>query len=60
MPSDAGKLRTIYVPAKLDVIIENTRGNLGLSRSAFYKYAITKLLQDLSVLTRTAQNEESE
>jgi ACT domain-containing protein len=41
------------VPTELDNIIENTREKLGLNRSAFYKYAVTRVLQELNVLSKT-------
>jgi len=50
---DKGLRRTVWVPNKLDDAIESTRKRLGMNRSSFYKYAVTKLLQELSVLSET-------
>jgi len=49
--------RTLYVPVNLDEKIEKTRKRLGMSRSRFYLYAVTKLLQELSVLTESVHKE---
>lgn len=51
MGEENGTRRTIWVASDMDIIIENTRKRLGMNRSAFYKYALTKLLQDLSILS---------
>jgi ACT domain-containing protein len=47
-------IRTLSVRKELDFMVEQTRQKIGMSRSGFYKYAITKLLQELSVLSTTA------
>lgn len=51
-----GERRTVWVPETLDLMIENTRGKLGMNRSSFYKYALIKLLQELSILTEKAHS----
>jgi len=53
MQEEIGKSRCVYIPKKLDDAVEKTREKLGWSRSYLFKYALTKLLQDLSVLTTT-------
>ena len=50
---ELGVLRAVWVPKKLDEQIEETRKKLGYNRSRFYIYALTRLLQELSVLTTT-------
>jgi len=52
------KVRSFAISADMDQMIEETRKKLGLNRSAFFKYAITKLLQELSVLSSTVHKEE--
>ena len=47
-------VRAVAVSPDLDAMIEATRLKLGMSRSAFFKYAACKLLQDLSVMTTAA------
>jgi hypothetical protein len=54
---NGGKRRTIWVPLEMDTLIENTRKKLGLNRSSFFKYAATKLLQELDVLTEELKAE---
>ena len=46
-----GTRRSVWMPKDLDIVVEKARRKLGLNRSAFYKYALTKLLQDLSLLS---------
>jgi len=41
------------MPQGIDAQVEQVRARLGWSRSYFVKYALTKLLQELSVLTTT-------
>ena len=53
MEKETGVRRVVWVPIELDNIIENTREKLGLNRSAFYKYAVTRVLQELNVLSKT-------
>jgi len=48
---EGGTRRSVWMPENLDIIIEQTRKKLGMNRSAFYKYAVTKLLQDLGALS---------
>jgi len=53
-----GKLRTVYIPNGLDEKLEEAREQLRWSRSYFYKYALTKLLQELSLLTEAVHVKE--
>jgi len=53
-----GVRRVVWMPTELDNIVEQTRKKLGLNRSAFYKYAITQLLQNLSVLSSNVKGAE--
>jgi len=48
------KVRAVAVSEDLDSIIEKTRKRLGMNRSAFYKYAVARLLEELNVLTEAA------
>jgi ACT domain-containing protein len=43
----------------MDAIIEDTRKKLGMGRSVFYKYAITRLLQEINVLSTKAKQDTS-
>jgi len=51
-------VRAVAISRDFDALIEDTRKKLGMNRSAFYKYAVTKLLQELSVLTRSVHEDE--
>ncbi|MEM3736557.1 MAG: hypothetical protein QXJ75_00480 [Candidatus Bathyarchaeia archaeon] len=53
MDKGKGVNRLIYLPNQIDEIVETTRRRLGYSRSSFYRYAVTLLLQDLNILTKT-------
>jgi hypothetical protein len=53
-------VRSVALNPNLDSVIEETRSKLGMNRSAFYKYAVLKLLQELSVLTEIAHKEVAE
>jgi hypothetical protein len=53
-----GKRRTFWVSTDMDQLIEETRTKLKMSRSNFYRYAVTRLLQELSVLTTKAHEKE--
>lgn len=54
-----GKRRTFWVSTDMDQLIEETRKKLSMSRSNFYRYAVTRLLQELSVLTAKAHETEA-
>lgn len=49
--SETGHLRTVYIPDGLDTKLEQVKSKLQWSRSYLYKYALTKFLQELSLLT---------
>jgi hypothetical protein len=53
-----GTRRSVWMPEDLDLVVEKARHKLGLNRSAFYKYALTKLLQDLSLLSEAVHRKE--
>jgi len=53
-----GTARSIYLPRTLDQQVEETLKKLGWSRSYLFKYALTKLLQELSVLTTTVHEDD--
>lgn len=55
-----GERRTVWIPANMDSLIEDTRKKLGMNRSAFYKYAVVRLLQELSMLTETVHRKVEE
>ena len=50
-----GVVRTFWVPAEMDSIIEETRRSLGMSKSSFYRYAIMRFLQEINVLSSRAR-----
>jgi len=54
---ETGKTRAVWIPETLDELSEETRKKLGWSRSYLYKYALTALLERLSVLTSTVHQE---
>ncbi|MGB9960242.1 MAG: hypothetical protein ACPLKQ_06970 [Candidatus Bathyarchaeales archaeon] len=49
----------IYVPKQLFEMVEETRKKLGMNRSRFFQYCITKTLQELNVLTSNIHKEEA-
>jgi len=54
---ESGKLRTVYIPRGLDEKVEDVRKQLSWSRSYLYKYALTSLLERLSVLSSSVHKE---
>ncbi|MEM2386122.1 MAG: hypothetical protein QXO67_03975 [Candidatus Bathyarchaeia archaeon] len=52
-----GVRRVVWMPYELDDLAERTRKRLGLTRSGFFRYAVTQLLQQLSVLSTTVKGE---
>jgi len=52
-----GVSRSIYFPQRLDETVEDARKKLGMNRSRFVIYAVTKLLQELSLLSQTVHNQ---
>lgn len=59
MSNENGIRRVVWVPNDLDRMIEETRKKIGLNRSAFFKYAVNRLLEELSVLSTTVHAEET-
>jgi hypothetical protein len=53
-----GTRRSVWMPEELDTVVEKARLKIGLNRSAFYKYALTRLLQDLSLLREAVHTKE--
>ena len=51
-----GLIRAIFMPARIDQKIEQARERLGYSRSSFYRYALTHLLQELSLLSEAVHD----
>jgi hypothetical protein len=51
--NENGVRRVVWMPLELDSIAEQTRQKLGLNRSNFYRYAVTRILQELNVLSKT-------
>ena len=48
---EAGIRRVVWLPSKLDIIIEETRKELGLNRSAFIRNAILTYLEAHSIIS---------
>lgn len=55
MKGEVGVRRGVWVPNNLDTIIEEVRQKLGMSKSAFYRYAVVRLLEEMSVLSTKAK-----
>jgi hypothetical protein len=53
-------IRAIYMPPSLFKLCEETRKKLGMSRSRFIAYCITRTLEQLSVLTAEVHKEEQQ
>jgi ACT domain-containing protein len=54
---EKGTRQLVWLPNDLFELTENARKKLGISRSAFYRYSIMQLLQQLSVLsTKVKEN----
>lgn len=51
---EMGIRRAFWLSKGLDILVERTRKSMGLSRSAFYRYTLVKVLQELSVLSMSA------
>jgi predicted transcriptional regulator len=43
-----GKRRTVWLPNQLDEKAEEARKNLGLGKSAFYRFAILELIKEFT------------
>jgi len=55
MKDEKGIRRTIWLPTNLDSKAEEVRKALGLGRSGFYRYAVTKIIE--STITKTRRGE---
>ena len=55
-----GKLRSVYLPKEFDAQVEQARCRLKWSRSYLYKYALSCLLERLSILTETVHNNQED
>lgn len=51
-----GFFRTVWVPKELDTIIEETRTKLGASRSSFYRNAVVRYLEKISVISAAVKD----
>lgn len=51
---ESGVRRVVWVPNELDEIIEKVRKKLGISRSGFYRNAVLRYLESLSVISSKA------
>lgn len=51
MEEENGIRRVVWIPHELDMIIERVRKKLGLSRSSFYRNAVLRYLESLSVIS---------
>ena len=51
--TEKGIRRVVWVPKKLDKEIEILRRKIGYTRSGFYRYALTRLLEQLLLSKRT-------
>jgi hypothetical protein len=47
-----GVRRVVWIPTKLDQKIEEARKTIGYTRSGFYRYAVTRLLEEMSMLSK--------
>ena len=52
-----GTRQLVWLPMDLFELTEIVRKKWGMSRSGFYRYAITQLLQELSVLSTKAKED---
>jgi len=58
LKNEKGKMEMVWLPLGLYEIVEETRKKLGMNKSAFYRYAIVRLLEELNVLTKTVHEPE--
>jgi len=49
-------IHSICVNRELDALIEDTRRKISLNRSAFYRYALIRLLERLSILSHAVNS----
>jgi len=51
MRKDSGIRRMVWLSWTLDSLAEQARESMGLSRSGLYRYALTRLLEQMSILS---------
>jgi hypothetical protein len=49
--------RSVVFTERLDEAVEKVRNNLGMIRSAFIRYSVLRLLEELSVLSTQAHEQ---
>lgn len=54
---EKGIRRTVWLPNPLDAKAEEVRKQLGLEKSAFYRFAITELVKDFALPKGSCQSE---
>jgi hypothetical protein len=57
MNKQKGTRRTVWLPAELEAKAEEVRRALGLGRSGFYRYAVTKLVESTITKERNHSND---
>jgi len=57
MRHEKGIRRAFWLHNDLDEIVEEARRKLGMSRSGFYRYALIRLLENLSILSSKAHED---
>lgn len=57
MKTETGRMESVWLPNILYDMTEETREKLGMNKSAFYRYAITRLLEEMSVLSTKAKEQ---
>ena len=55
---EKGERRTFWMQNNLDALVEETRTKLGMSKSGFYRYAVIRLLQEMSVLSTKVKEDQ--
>ena len=55
MKNRSGRQEGVWLPTTLYNISEEVRVKLGLNKSAFYRYAIMRLLEEMNVLSTKAK-----
>lgn len=59
--TESGKRRVVWLPKPIDRKMEEAKENLGMTRSGFLRYCITRFLEDRSFLDADqVENLESE
>jgi len=59
MKTDNGRMESVWMSNTFFSMAEETRRKLGMTRSGFYRYAITRLLEEMSVLSSKAHEQEA-